>query len=169
MPLNQRIGQMTPAQRIALAQKQAEAQRFARERAATSAVDNADATAGIPACDNVLPEGDSAVSNSPSLKAFKESMSYKNDLTKEQIEEFVQREATRVRERLSKDYLSAATLSKLLGLTHSRIASRFEKGTPVSVIIANTPAGKPVNLDSIVSRLTEEQKEELIRRLQNAE
>ena len=161
---NQRTGQMTPAQRIALARKQAEAQRLARERSAVEEVCNADVSAGIPDCAE-----EQADAKPNSLKSFKESMSYKNDLTKDQIEEYVQREASRVRERLSKDYLSAATLSKLLGLTHSRIASRFEKGTPVSVIIANTPAGKPVNLDSIVSRLTEEQKEELIRRLQNAE
>ena len=103
-----------------------------------------------------------------SLKQFKESMSYRNDLTPAQIEEIVSRETAKLRARLKDAFLSAATIGRFFGISHSRIAAKYEKGTPVSVIIAEAPSCRPVNLDKLIGKLTPEQREELAKRLQEA-
>ena len=104
----------------------------------------------------------------PSLKQFKESMSYRNDLTPEQIDEIVSRETSKLRARLKDAFLSAATIGRFFGISHSRIAAKYAKGTPVSVIIAEAPSCRPVNLDKLIGKLTPEQREELAKRLQEA-
>lgn len=89
-----------------------------------------------------------------------------NDLTPEEMEQAVTEYADRIREQLSGPTISINCMSRLLNMAHPRVTSLLAVTSSAKEALLDSSTNKVVRAKSLLSKLTEEQRAELIKSLQ---
>ena len=89
-----------------------------------------------------------------------------NDLTPEEREQAVTEYADRIREQLSGPTISINCMSRLLNMAHPRVTALLAVTSSAKEALLDSSTNKVVRAKSLLSKLTEEQRAELIKSLQ---
>lgn len=89
-----------------------------------------------------------------------------NDLTPEEREQAVSEYADRIREQLSGPTISINCMSRLLNMAHPRVTALLAVTSSAKEALLDSSTNKVVRAKSLLSKLTEEQRAELIKSLQ---
>ena len=89
-----------------------------------------------------------------------------NDLTPEEREQAVAEYADRIREQLSGPTISINCMSRLLNMAHPRVTALLAVTSSAKEALLDSSTNKVVRAKSLLSKLTEEQRAELIKSLQ---
>lgn len=89
-----------------------------------------------------------------------------NDLSPEEREQAVSEYADRIREQLSGETISINCMSRLLNMAHPRVTALLAVTSSAKEALLDSSTNKVVRAKSLLSKLTEEQRAELIKSLQ---
>lgn len=88
-----------------------------------------------------------------------------NDLTPEEREQAVSEYADRIREQLSGKQISINCMSRLLNMAHPRVTALLQVTSSAKEALLDNSTNKVVRVKSLLSKLTDEQRQLLLQQL----
>lgn len=88
-----------------------------------------------------------------------------NDLTPEEREQAVSEYADRIREQLSGEHISINCMSRLLNMAHPRVTALLQVTSSAKEALLDNSTNKVVRAKSLLSKLTDEQRQLLLQQL----
>lgn len=89
-----------------------------------------------------------------------------NDLSPEEVDKAVEEYSKRIREQLSGETITVNCMSRLLNMSHPRTSALLKASASAKEALLDNGASKVARAQSLLSKLTPEQRDQLVKQLQ---